>query len=167
MKGRKMHESRNPRELMGLATKTVAAFVGNNRVAMADLPSLITGVFTTLRAAGVAEPEPVVEVLTPAVPIRKSVSAEFIVCLEDGLKLKMLKRHLAVRYGMTPDEYRRRWGLSASYPMVAPAYAEQRSLLAKRFGLGRKHAVEVLPAEPEPAAAPEPKRPVRGRRKVA
>lgn len=162
-----MDKAGNRQEMLNLTTKIVTNFVGNNTVAMADLPSLIGGVYGSLRAVGTVELEPVVEVLTPAVPVKKSVGADFIVCLEDGKKMKMLKRHLAVRYGMTPDQYRRRWGLSDSYPMVAPAYAEQRSLLAKRFGLGRKRAVEVLPVEPVPAAAPEPKRPVRGRRKAA
>lgn len=154
-------------EMLNLTTRIVANFVGNNTVAMAELPSLIGGVYGSLRAAGTAEPEPEVEVLTPAVPIRKSVGADFIVCLEDGKRMKMLKRHLAVRYGMTPDEYRRRWGLSDSYPMVAPAYAEQRSLLAKQFGLGRKRVAEVPAAEPVPAAPAQPKRPARGRRRAA
>lgn len=161
-----MNEDSSRQEMLGLTARIVAAHVGHHAVAGADLPRLISGVFATLRTVGSAEPE-TVEELTPAVPIKKSVHAEFIVCLEDGRKLKTLKRYLATRYGMTPEAYRRRWGLSDGYPMVAPAYAEQRSQLAKQIGLGRKRVVEAAPAEPEPAAVPQPKRKVRGRRKVA
>ena len=107
-----------------------------------------------------------VEAPTPAVPIKKSIGTDYIICLEDGKKLKMLKRHLATRYNMTPDDYRRRWGLAADYPMVAPAYAAQRSALAKEIGLGRKPVVEVRAPEPAPAAK-GPRRKVVGRRKVA
>ena len=142
------------RGLLGLTAEIVAAYAGHNVVGMNDLPGVITQVFEALRGAGAVEPAPVAEALVPAVPIKKSVMPDFIVCLEDGKKLKMLKRHLATHYDLTPAAYRQRWGLPADYPMVAPAYAAQRSDLAKSLGLGRKPAAPA-PA-PEPKAAPEP-----------
>ena len=160
-----MSDKREPQEHLALTTEIVASFVGNNAVAMSDLPALIASVFQALRTTGQAEPETTAATPRPAVPIKKSVQHDFIVCLEDGKKLKMLKRHLATRYNMTPEDYRRRWGLPKDYPMVAPAYAAQRSQLAKQIGLGRKPAA---PAAPEPAAAKAatPRR-VAGRRKSA
>jgi predicted transcriptional regulator len=111
----------------------VAAYAGHNTVS--DLPALITSVYQTFArlgsGAGAPEARP-----DPAVPVRKSVTPEYIVCLEDGKKLKMLKRHLKTSYNLTPDQYRERWGLGADYPMVAPNYAKQRSKLAKQIGLG-------------------------------
>ena len=100
----------------------------------------------------------------PAVPVRKSVTPEFIVCLEDGKKLKMLKRHLATRYNLTPAAYRQRWGLPKDYPMVAPAYAAQRSALAKSLGLGRKRAEPAAEPEPEPVAQKPARRVTVGRK---
>jgi predicted transcriptional regulator len=141
-----------PSNNLALTTEIVAAYVANHAIAPADLPALITGVFRSLGEAGRVEeaaPERPARP-EPAVPVRKSVQREFLVCLEDGMRTKTLKRHLATRHGMTPAEYRRRWGLPDDYPMVAPAYAELRSTMAKRFGLGRK------PAEPEPVPQPEP-----------
>ena len=123
--------------LITLASDIVAAHVSNNSVSVSDLPTLITNVYTAL--ANLDQPAPVVEVAPePAVSIRSSIKNDHIVCLEDGKKLKMLKRHLATRYNMTPDQYRARWNLPADYPMVAPAYAEKRRELAKKIGLGRK-----------------------------
>ena len=148
-----MDEAGERQGLLSLTAEIVAAFTGHNTVATSDLPGLIKTVYETLRAAGTVEAEKSVEALVPAVPIKKSVTSEFIVCLEDGKKLKMLKRHLATRYNMTPAAYRQRWGLPNDYPMVAPAYAAQRSDLAKSIGLGRKPA-DVAP-EPEPAPAAE------------
>src|SRR5690606_33179455 len=115
----------------------VSAHVSNNSVAVSDLPALIQNVHSALDALGQAaqEPEPKQE---PAVSIRSSIKPDYIVCLEDGKKLKMLKRHLMTHYNMTPDEYRQKWGLNADYPMVAPNYAEQRRTLAKKIGLGTK-----------------------------
>jgi predicted transcriptional regulator len=125
--------------LITLTSDIVAAHVSNNSVAVSDLPTLITNVYTAL--AGLEKPAPVEEPAPePAVSIRSSVKNDHIVCLEDGKKLKMLKRHLATRYNMTPDQYRTRWNLPADYPMVAPAYAEKRRELAKKIGLGRKPA---------------------------
>lgn len=132
-----MTEQAKPSELLALTTNIVAAHVANNSVAVADLPRLIRDVHETLTSVGGTGPrEP--ERPTPAVPIKKSVTPDYVVCLEDGKKLKMLKRHLKTAYNMTPDEYRDRWGLGADYPMVAPNYAKQRSRLAKQIGLGTR-----------------------------
>lgn len=124
-------------ELLALTTDIVASHVANNTVAIADLPQLIKQVYASLAAvsfpAAAAHERP-----QPAVSIKKSVTPDYIICLEDGKKLKMLKRHLKTRYGMSPDEYRERWGLAADYPMVAPNYAEQRRELAKKIGLGTR-----------------------------
>ena len=138
-------------ELLALTAEIVAAHVGNNAVAGADVGALIQSVFDTLRGLATDEPAASVE-LTPAVPIRRSVTDDHIVCLEDGKKLKMLKRHLMTDHGLTPEEYRARWGLKPDYPMVAPNYSAQRQALAKQIGLGRK------PAPPPPAPEPKPKR---------
>ncbi len=128
--------------LITLTSDIVAAHVSNNDVAVADLPGLITNVYAALANLGEA---PVVEEakLQPAVAIRNSVKPDYIVCLEDGKKLKMLKRYLRTNYNMTPEEYRARWGLAADYPMVAPNYAEKRRDLAKKIGLGRKPGTTV------------------------
>ena len=132
-----MTEQTKSGDLLALTTNIVAAHVANNSVALADLPRLIREVHDTLASVGNA-PAQEQERPTPAVPIRKSVTPEHIVCLEDGKKLKMLKRHLKTAYNMTPEEYRERWGLPADYPMVAPNYAKQRSKLAKEIGLGTR-----------------------------
>lgn len=123
--------------ILELTAEIVSAHVANNSVAMADLPNLIKEVHATLASIN-DEPEVEEEVLQPAVPIKKSIQPDFIICLEDGKKLKMLKRHLKTAYDMTPDEYRQRWGLPSDYPMVAPNYAKQRSELAKTIGLGNR-----------------------------
>jgi len=133
-----MSEQISQNELLSLTTEIVASHVSNNTVAVSDLPQLIRLVFSSLATQGVEEPQEEPEKLVPAVAIKRSVQPEYIVCLEDGKKLKMLKRHLKTRYDMTPDEYRKRWGLADDYPMVAPQYAEQRSTLAKKIGLGTK-----------------------------
>jgi predicted transcriptional regulator len=123
--------------LITLTSDIVAAHVSNNSVAVSDVASLIQNVHSAL--AGLSEPVAVPEVkLEPAVSIRSSIKPDYIVCLEDGKKLKMLKRHLMTHYQMTPDDYRAKWGLPADYPMVAPNYAEQRRTLAKKIGLGTK-----------------------------
>ncbi len=127
--------------LITLTSDIVAAHVSNNSVSLADLPTLISNVHAALAGLDnkVPAPEPMPE---PAVSIRTSIKNEYIVCLEDGKKLKMLKRHLMTRYNMTPDQYRARWSLPSDYPMVAPAYAEKRRELAKKIGLGRKPTVK-------------------------
>ncbi len=129
------HQSK-PNELLELTTEIVAAHVGHNTVSMSDLPQLIQDVYKTLANVGVQPAQP--ERPQPAVPIKRSVTPDYIICLEDGKKLKMLKRHLKTAYNMTPEEYRERWGLPADYPMVAPNYAQHRSTLAKKIGLGTK-----------------------------
>lgn len=123
--------------LLTLTADIVAAHVSNNSVAVNDLPNLIQNVHAALtgisQTSSAPEPKP-----EPKVSIRSSVKPDYIVCLEDGKRLKMLKRHLMTHYNMTPDQYRQKWGLSADYPMVAPNYAEQRRTLAKSIGLGTK-----------------------------
>ncbi len=134
---RAMEEQNNSSEILSLTTNIVAAHVANNPVAVNDLPLLIREVYQTLATVGgLAEGE--AERPMPAVPLKKSVTPDYIVCLEDGKKLKMLKRHLKTAYNMTPEEYRERWGLAPDYPMVAPNYAKQRSKLAKQIGLGTR-----------------------------
>ncbi len=123
--------------LITLTADIVAAHVSNNSVAVSDLPVLIQNVHGALTGLGHAVAEPEVK-QEPAVSIRSSVKPDFIVCLEDGKKLKMLKRHLMTHYQMTPEQYRAKWNLPADYPMVAPNYAEQRRTLAKKIGLGTK-----------------------------
>ena len=123
--------------LITLTADIVAAHVSNNSVAVNDLPQLIQNVHSALSGLGGEAPTPEVK-LEPKVPIRSSVKPDYLVCLEDGKKLKMLKRHLMTHYSMTPDQYRQKWGLAADYPMVAPNYAEQRRTLAKSIGLGTK-----------------------------
>ncbi|MDJ0894240.1 MAG: MucR family transcriptional regulator [Alphaproteobacteria bacterium] len=132
-----MVDANHEQELLSLTADIVAAHVSNNTVAVDDLPSLISEVYLSLARIGqAAEPEP--EKLQPAVPIKRSITPDFLICLEDGKKLKMLKRHLKTAYNMTPAEYRDRWGLPPDYPMVAPNYARQRSRLAKQIGLGTR-----------------------------
>jgi len=131
-----MTESANDM-LLTLTADIVAAHVSNNNVAMADLPDLIGRVHAAL--AGLGEPSgPPIPELKPAVSIRSSVKSDHIICLEDGKKLKMLRRYLMTNFGMTPDDYRAKWNLPKDYPMVAPAYAERRRVLAKEIGLGTK-----------------------------
>ena len=122
-------------EILALTAEIVSAHVGANSVGAEALPDLIRDVYRTISGLGAAPPAPS-ERPQPAVPIKKSVFPDYIVCLEDGKKLKMLKRHLMSAYGMTPDQYRDRWQLGPDYPMVAPNYAQHRSTLAKKIGLG-------------------------------
>jgi len=124
-------------ELLTLTSKIVAAHVARNSVALAELPNLIQQVFGTLSGVG-GEPSGSPERPQPAVSVKRSVTDEYIVCLEDGKRLKMLKRHLKTAYDMTPEQYRERWNLPADYPMVAPKYAAARRELAKKIGLGTK-----------------------------
>jgi predicted transcriptional regulator len=132
-----MSENSSANDLLALTTEIVAAHVSNNTVSVSDLPQLINQVYQSLQNIGggqAATPERP----QPAVSVKKSVHPDYIICLEDGKKLKMLKRHLKTAYNMTPEEYRERWSLSADYPMVAPNYAKQRSRLAKEIGLGTR-----------------------------
>jgi predicted transcriptional regulator len=127
----------NSTEILEMAADIVAAYVSNNTISVAEVPTLIQTVHQTLSnvTAGVVVAAPVE--LAPAVPVKKSITAEYLICLEDGKKFKSLKRHLRTRYNMSPDEYRTKWGLPADYPMVAPNYAKARSELAKKMGLGQ------------------------------
>lgn len=123
-------------EMLRMTTDVVSAYVGNNTTETNQLPELIKTIHSSLNALGdgeVAESAP-----KPAVPVRRSLTPEYLVCLEDGKKLKMLKRYLRTTYDMSPEEYRRKWGLPKDYPMVAPNYAKRRSEFAKRIGLGRR-----------------------------
>src|SRR4028118_1998454 len=132
-----MADEPNEDILLALTADIVAAHVSNNSVAVNDLPNLIQNVHGALSGIGSGRPAPEVKP-EPKVAVRSSIKPDYIVCLEDGKKLKMLKRHLMTHYSMTPDEYRQKWGLNADYPMVAPNYAEQRRTLAKKIGLGTK-----------------------------
>ncbi len=131
-----MTEKPNVSELLELTTEIVSAHAGNNTVSPADLPQLIQDVYKTLADVCTAEVAP--EKPRPAVSVKKSIFPDYIICLEDGKRLKMLKRHLKTAYNLSPDEYRKRWGLPADYPMVAPNYAKHRSALAKKIGLGTR-----------------------------
>jgi predicted transcriptional regulator len=135
---RYMAEDTPSAELLGLTAEIVAAHVSNNPVALTDLPNLITEVYRTLSSVGMPASKPQPERPQPAVPVKKSITPEYLICLEDGKKLKMLKRHLQTSYNMTPEQYRERWSLPPDYPMVAPNYAKHRSSLAKKIGLGTK-----------------------------
>lgn len=129
-------EGEMPPEIVGLTAKIVAAYVSHNTVSPADLPDLIRTIHRVISdlASGQNGQH---DLLAPAVPIKKSITPEYIICLEDGKKLKMLKRYLRSQYDMSPEDYRTKWGLPADYPMVAPNYAAQRSQLAKEIGLGQ------------------------------
>lgn len=143
-------------ELLALTGEIVSAFLANNLLARSEVAPVIQSVFETLSALATDEAQPSVE-LTSAVPIRRSVTDDYLACLEDGKKLKMLNRHLMTAYGVTPDEYRAKWGLRSDYPMVAPSYSRKRHELAKEIGLGRKPA-NVAP-QPAPKASRTRRRP--------
>jgi predicted transcriptional regulator len=124
-------------ELLKLASEIVAAYVSNNPIPVSEVPAMIKSIHGTLGSLAGATPSEIATSQKPSVPIKRSVTPDYIVCLEDGKKLKMLKRYLRSNYNMTPEEYRAKWGLPADYPMVAPNYAAQRSEFAKKIGLGR------------------------------
>jgi predicted transcriptional regulator len=138
-------------DFVSIAADIVSAYVSNNPLPVAELPKLIGEIHGALQGIGTAVAEPIVR-QEPAVSIRKSLTPDYIICLEDGKRFKSLKRHLNVHYKLSPDEYRQKWNLPSDYPMVAPNYAASRSALAKAFGLGRKAA------QPAPALEPKPKR---------
>ncbi|GLK84951.1 MucR family transcriptional regulator [Ancylobacter defluvii] len=133
-----MSENTDIEKYIELAADIVSAYVSNNAVMSNDLPSLIGEVHAALQSLGKVAEEPAPEPLRPAVPVKKSIAPDYLVCLEDGKKFKSLKRHLRTQYGMTPEQYREKWGLPADYPMVAPNYAAARSELAKQMGLGQQ-----------------------------
>ena len=132
-----MEKTEQSRDLLALTTEIVAAHVSNNTVSLGDLPQLINQIYNSLANIGSVSVTPPARP-QPAVNVKKSVQPDYIVCLEDGKKLKMLKRHLKTAYNMSPESYRERWGLPPDYPMVAPNYARQRSRLAKEIGLGTR-----------------------------
>ncbi|PSC06804.1 transcriptional regulator [Alsobacter soli] len=140
---------------LDLVADIVSAYVANNTISATDLPALIASVHGALNQVANGKVEEPAPELKPAVPIKKSITPDAIICLEDGKAFKSLKRHLATKYGMTPDDYRARWGLPKDYPMVAPNYAAARSALAKTMGLGQGRR------------KPEPEAPAKGRRKKA
>jgi predicted transcriptional regulator len=144
-----MSETSESANFIELAADIVSAYVSNHSLPVAELPSLINAVHFALARSRVGDVEKPVERQAPAVPVKKSVTPEHIVCLEDGKKFKSLKRHLRTTYDMTPEQYRAKWNLPADYPMVAPNYAKARSDLAKSMGLGqkRKPAIKAAPAK--------------------
>jgi predicted transcriptional regulator len=150
--------------LLALAVEIVSAYTENNALEMAAVPDMIGSVFAKLSDLAAGE-QALPEALTPAVPIRRSVTEDHIVCLEDGKKLKTLKRHLMVAHGLTPEDYRARWGLKRDYPMIAPAYETKRQEIAKDIGLGRK--LPIVEPAPEPAIVPATPPKKRGRNKSA
>jgi predicted transcriptional regulator len=133
-----MEQDLEKNELVELTAEIVSAYVSNNTVVATELPSVIHNVFDALSRASAASGQPGREELKPAVPVKRSVNPDFIICLEDGKKFKSLKRHLRTHYDLSPEEYREKWGLPHDYPMVAPNYAAARSDLAKRMGLGQR-----------------------------
>ena len=149
----------NDNSLLLLTADIVAAHVSNNSVAVGDVPELIQKVHTALEGLGKPAPVPIA-VQQPAAPIRNSVKADYIICLEDGKKLKMLKRYLRSNYDMSPEQYRAKWKLPADYPMVAPSYSGQRRDLAHKMGLGRKKVAKPV-AEPAAIARPSRGRPAK------
>lgn len=134
---------------IAMAADIVAAYVANNTVSANDLPTLIQTVYGALAQVRTGAPAEAAAPQTPAVSIKKSITANYLVCLEDGRQFKSLKRHLSTKFNMSPDDYRAKWGLPQTYPMVAPAYAEARSQLAKKSGLGQ---MRQLVSKPQPRA---------------
>ncbi|MBO39903.1 MAG: transcriptional regulator [Rhodospirillaceae bacterium] len=130
-------------KILKMTVEIVAAYVSHNDVNSALVPDIINNIYSSLNSLNTQSSKKPTEALKPAISIRRSITPEYIVCLEDGKKLKMLKRHLRASYGMSPDDYRTKWGLPLDYPMVAPNYAEQRSNFAKKIGLGRKKGEKV------------------------
>lgn len=141
--------SENAKEMLSLSAMVVAAYVQHNRLPQADLTELIASTHAALIGLDREAGPPATDKPAPAVSIKKSITADWLICLEDGKKFKSLRRHLRTAFDMSPEQYRAKWGLPADYPMVAPAYAEARSALAKRSGLGRQR-------KKAPAAAPVP-----------
>ena len=133
-----MNQENNNNAVVELTADIVAAYVSNNTVVASDVPNLIGEVFDALSKAANVSPGGTLEELKPAVPVKKSITNEYLVCLEDGKQFKSLKRHLRTHYNLSPEEYREKWGLPHDYPMVAPNYAAARSKLAKKMGLGQR-----------------------------
>ncbi len=151
-------------DLTSLTADIVSAYVANNALSGDKIPDLISSIYGALSRASLQAVEPEKVELKPAVAIKKSVTPEYIICLEDGKQFKSLKRHLQSKYDLSPDEYREKWGLSHDYPMVAPAYAAARSNLAKNMGLGRR-AIAVAAAQPAAPVVKPAEKPAKGRGK--
>jgi predicted transcriptional regulator len=152
-----MSAGENDAGLLELTTSVISSYVAHNDVPASELAGLIASTYSALAKLGGEPAPPAAAALVPAVPIRKSVTPDAIICLEDGKKFKSLKRHLSSAYGLTPEQYRTKWGLPVDYPMVAPHYAEARSALAKSMGLGRKAAVPAVTVASEKTTAPRAK----------
>jgi predicted transcriptional regulator len=142
--------------LVELTANIASAYVGNNKVALTDLPDLVRCIFGALAAVDTPLQKQT-EPLSPAVPIKKSITDTYLICLEDGLKFKSMKRHLGTMHGLSPDDYRAKWRLPRSYPMIAPAYAAARSTMAKQIGLGRRGS-GAAKAPPAAKATPKPRK---------
>jgi len=134
------NNNNNNEHLLDLTAEVVASYVGQNTLPAAEVPSFISSVYSAMASLGQGTTEKTAEKPKPAVSIRKSITDDYLICLEDGKPFKSLKRHLRTHYNLSPEQYRERWGLPSDYPMVAPTYAKQRSKLAKKMGLGRKAA---------------------------
>ena len=150
-----MSEQQDKSALVEMTTDIISAYLGQNKIAVADLPALIKSIHGALTDVATGAPEVAAEKREPAVSIRRSITPDFLICLEDGRKFKSLKRHLRTKYDLSPEDYRARWGLPKDYPMVAPSYAAARSELAKKMGLGaggRQPAAK--PVAKAPAKAP-------------
>lgn len=160
-----MTENNATDDLLGMTTEIVSAFVSRNTIAADALPGLVAMIHGALAATRAVPQEPEPEPQAPAVSIRRSVTPDAIICLEDGRPFKSLKRHLSVKYGLTPEQYREKWGLPADYPMVAPAYAARRSELAKSIGLGQggRQSAKAAGRSPADATQEQPVQPRRGR----
>ena len=151
-----MNDTTRNTESLAMAAEVVAAFVSHNSLPPGELPALLQSVHASFGEIAAGKTiEPAQEAKKPAVPIKRSVTNDFIICLEDGRKFKSLKRHLSTAFGLSPDEYRDKWGLRSDYPMVAPAYASARSALAKEMGLGQKRKAKARPIQ---AAVKKPRR---------
>jgi|SRR4051794_24421879 len=161
-----MSESASAPNYIELAADIVSAYVSNNSLPTSELPALLSSIHTALTSATKAQVEEIKPALAPAVSVKKSVTPDYLICLDDGKKFKSLKRHLRTTYGMTPEQYRAKWDLPRDYPMVAPNYAKARSELAKTMGLGqqRKSAAKAGPAASRTTASAPKKR---GRKKAA
>lgn len=155
-----MSESTTSPNFIELSADIVSAYVSNNSVPASELPTLLSSIYAALTKSVQAQSQEPQAELTPAVPVKKSVTADAIICLEDGKKFKSLKRHLRTTYDMTPEQYRTKWGLPVDYPMVAPSYAKARSELAKTMGLGqqRRKTAALVDAAANDAAPAKPKR---------
>ena len=142
--------STEPGDLISMTADVVAAYVAQNAIPSSELPALIQQIHSTLQQVASGTPQPAEQPLTPAVPVKKSVTRDYIICLEDGKRFKSLKRHLRSSFNLSPEEYRKKWGLPYDYPMVAPNYAQTRSDLAKSMGLGnlRQKAKQAAAAAP-------------------